>query len=41
MYDESLFINGSETDAVCVMGAAEGVGVNERVWIKFIKIVII
>ena len=41
MYDKSSFINDSETDALCVMRAAEGVGVDESVQTKFIKIVII
>ena len=41
MYDESSFIDGDGTGAVCVMGAAEGVGVSESVQTKFIKIVII
>ena len=31
MYDESLFIGGDETGVMCVMRAAEGVGVGEEV----------
>ena len=41
MYDKSSFIDDSETDVVCVVRAAEGVGVDEGVQAKFIKIVII
>ena len=41
MYDKSLFINDGETDVLCVMRAAEDVGVGEDVWAKFIKVVII
>ena len=31
MYNESSFINDDETDVVCVMEAAEGVGIDENV----------
>ena len=41
MYNKSSFINNDETDVMCVMKTAEGVGVNENVQAKFIKIVII
>ena len=41
MYDESSFIGDGGTGAVCVVGAAEGVRVGERICAKFIKIVII
>ena len=41
MYDKSSFINDDETDAVCVVRAAEDVRVSENVQAKFIKIVII
>ena len=40
MYNESLFINDSGTDVIYVLRAVEGVGVNEDVQTKFIKIVI-
>ena len=41
MYDKSSFINDDETDVVCVIRAAEGVGIGEDIQAKFIKIVII
>ena len=41
MYDESLFIDGDETGVLCVVRAAEGVGVDEDIQAKFIKIIII
>ena len=41
MYDKLLFINDDETDVVCVIRTAEGVKVDEDVWAKFIKIIII
>ena len=41
MYNESLFINDSETNVVYVMRTSKGVGVGENVQAKFIKIVII
>ena len=41
MYDESLFIDGGGTGALCVMGTVEGVRIGEGVQIKFIKIIII
>ena len=41
MYNKLLFIDNDETGAVCVVRAAEGVRINEDVWVKFIKIIII
>ena len=41
MYNESLFIDDGGTDAVYVVGAAEGVRVDEEVQAKFVKIIII
>ena len=41
MYNKLSFIDDDETDAVCVVRIAEGVGVGEDVQTKFIKIVII
>ena len=41
IYNESSFIDDGKISVVCVMGVAEGVGVDEGVQAKFIKIVII